>query len=190
MRNIGPSLRSVGVELNGSARFQPQILHSAPSFLWYLEPVSTAVCGTSRRRVSAVLGVFREKFGRRPAAADAADFSSIVESALKDNGMPVDYLGGAEGAAAVCKTAAAEISPVCSVLGGILGQEVRPLLPAGGVSQPEAFEDCNNCLGVCVLVILSKNGLSFEEGVPAIQETRDRRRLSHSVKSFVCFADI
>lgn len=89
----------------------------------------------------AVLGIFREKFGRRPAAADAAEFSSIVESSLRDNGMPVDYLGGEGGAAAVCKIAAAEISPVCSILGGILGQEVRPLLPASGVSHPEAFED-------------------------------------------------
>lgn len=47
-----------------------------------------------------------------------------MEGALKDNGLPTDFLGGAEGAAALCVTATAELSPVCAILGGILGQEV------------------------------------------------------------------
>ena len=84
------------------------------------------VCDPARYLgASAVLGIFLDKFGRRPTIADAPDLSSIAESALKDNDLPVDFLGGAEGVATVCRTAMAEVSPVCAILGGILGQEVR-----------------------------------------------------------------
>lgn len=72
-----------------------------------------------------VIALFQETFGRRPLAKDASEFSSVLNGALEKNGLPVDFLGeSAEAATAVCATAAAEISPVCAILGGILGQEV------------------------------------------------------------------
>lgn len=81
-----------------------------------------------------VIALFQEKFGRRPLPKDTPEFSSVLEGALEKNGLPPDFLGGgadsaggaaaAVAAAAVCATAAAEVSPVCAVLGGILGQEV------------------------------------------------------------------
>lgn len=76
-----------------------------------------------------VVALFQEKFGRRPLPADTPECAAVIESALEKNGLPPDFLGeaghAAGGAAAsLCATATAEISPVCAILGGILGQEV------------------------------------------------------------------
>lgn len=76
---------------------------------------------------TAVIALFQDKFGRRPLPKDAPEFSSFLASALEKNGLPADFLGGESAnaaAAAVCATATAEVSPVCAILGGILGQEV------------------------------------------------------------------
>lgn len=72
-----------------------------------------------------VIALFQEKFGRRPLPNDTYEFSAVLKGALEKNGLPLDFLGeGADAAAAVCATAAAEVSPVCAILGGVLGQEV------------------------------------------------------------------
>ncbi|CAN0043805.1 unnamed protein product [Ascophyllum nodosum] len=106
-----------------------------------LEEASAAKWGSLKDRwgpppgpfvVAQILGIFLDKFGRRPTIADAPDLSSIAESALKDNDLPVDFLGGAEGVATVCRTAMAEVSPVCAILGGILGQEVIKAISGKG----------------------------------------------------------
>ncbi|CAM9857878.1 unnamed protein product [Pylaiella littoralis] len=83
--------------------------------------------------VAQVIALFQETFGRRPLAKDASEFSSVLNGALEKNGLPVDFLGeSAEAATAVCATAAAEISPVCAILGGILGQEVIKAISGKG----------------------------------------------------------
>ncbi|CAM9277058.1 unnamed protein product [Laminaria digitata] len=82
--------------------------------------------------VAQLIALFQEKFGRRPLPADAPEFSTLMEEALKDNGLPVDFSGGAEGAAVVCATATADVSPVCAILGGILGQEVIKAISGKG----------------------------------------------------------
>ena len=88
-----------------------------------------------------VIALFQEKFGRRPLPKDAPEFSTFLADALEKNGLPPDFLSspGEEGgaaaaaAAAVCATATAEVSPVCAILGGILGQEVGRRGARGGV---------------------------------------------------------
>lgn len=57
--------------------------------------------------------------------SDAPAFAALAETALSTNDMPPEFLGGQEGAAGICAIASAEVSPVCAILGGILGQEVR-----------------------------------------------------------------
>lgn len=101
--------------------------------------------------VARVLELFHEKFGRRPLPSDAPAFAALVESSLATNTMPADYLGGPEGAAAICATASAEVSPVCAILGGILGQEVIKAI--SGKNEPAC-----NCIafsgmtGVCKII--------------------------------------
>lgn len=75
--------------------------------------------------ISAVIALFHEKFGRRPQPSDADAFAALAEGALAENGMPPDFLGGAEGAKRICAIALAEISPSCAILAGVIGQEVR-----------------------------------------------------------------
>lgn len=77
-------------------------------------------CGTP------VIALFQEKFGRRPVPKDATELAAVIQSALETNGLAADFLGqGADDAAAALSvTATAEVSPVCAILGGILGQEV------------------------------------------------------------------
>eukprot|EP00752_Nemacystus_decipiens_P005543 g5015.t1 len=85
--------------------------------------------------VAQVIALFQDKFGRRPLPEDAPEFSTFLASALEKNGLPADFLGG-EGAdtaaAALCATATAEVSPVCAILGGILGQEVIKAISGKG----------------------------------------------------------
>lgn len=73
-----------------------------------------------------VISLFQEKFGRRPVPKDAPELTAVIQNALETNGLAADFLGqGAEAAAAALSaTATAEVSPVCAILGGILGQEV------------------------------------------------------------------
>lgn len=119
---------------------------SCPPFFVLVAPISSpsSRCDSSPRSIGAhqqhhrrrhqiphtpVIALFQEKFGRRPLPKDASEFSGFLADALEKNGLPPDFLspgeGGAEAAAAaVCATATAEVSPVCAILGGILGQEV------------------------------------------------------------------
>ncbi|CAM9195434.1 unnamed protein product [Choristocarpus tenellus] len=92
---------------------------------------------------------FMDKFGRRPTPTDIEPFTSLAEAALELNEMPQDFLGRSTKAGAVgegaggprscstlkamCSSAGVELSPVCAILGGILGQEVIKAISAKGV---------------------------------------------------------
>ncbi|CAM9434302.1 unnamed protein product [Ectocarpus sp. 6 AP-2014] len=84
-----------------------------------------------------VVALFQEKFGRRPLPSDTPECAAVIESALENNGLPPDFLGEAGpvaggAAASLCATATAEVSPVCAILGGILGQEVIKAISGKG----------------------------------------------------------
>ncbi|CAM9995952.1 unnamed protein product [Scytosiphon promiscuus] len=81
-----------------------------------------------------VIALFQEKFGRRPVPKDAPELATVIQSALEANGLAVDFLGqGTDAAAAALSaTATAEVSPVCAILGGILGQEVIKAISGKG----------------------------------------------------------
>ncbi|CAM9955753.1 unnamed protein product, partial [Hapterophycus canaliculatus] len=81
-----------------------------------------------------VIALFQEKFGRRPVPKDASELATVIQSALDKNGLAADFLGqdADTAAAALSSTATAEVSPVCAILGGILGQEVIKAISGKG----------------------------------------------------------
>ena len=67
------------------------------------------------------------------------EFVSLSKSFLREQGLKEDYVGTDEELKTLCVTTNAEVSPVCAVMGGILGNEVIKALSGRG-------EPANNVL--------------------------------------------
>jgi len=74
-----------------------------------------------------------------PSEENAADFVSVSKEFLKDQGLDAGYLGDDDDLHRLAVTATAEVSPVCAVMGGVLGNEVIKAISGKG-------EPANNML--------------------------------------------
>jgi ubiquitin-like 1-activating enzyme E1 A len=72
-------------------------------------------------------------------ANDCDEFVDITKSFLKDQGLEESYLGNDEDLKNLAEMSSAEVSPVCAVIGGILGNEVIKAISGKG-------EPANNIL--------------------------------------------
>ncbi|KAM3570119.1 hypothetical protein VYU27_007816 [Nannochloropsis oceanica] len=74
-----------------------------------------------------LLGIFDEKHGCRPSPSasgkEVALFVSESQAALLENGLEEGFLSEEE-LRALAISGRTELSPVCAVIGGILGQEI------------------------------------------------------------------
>jgi len=73
---------------------------------------------------------FRRTEGRLPKGSDPQDVQKmheISQQMLKERGLPADFVNS-EYVNQLTANATSELSPVCAILGGILGQEVIKVL--------------------------------------------------------------
>jgi ubiquitin-like 1-activating enzyme E1 A len=82
---------------------------------------------------------FEAQTGDWPSPENSAAFIDFLKQWIKVNGMNSSLLGDEENLRSLALKASAEISPVCSVLGGIIGNEVIKALSGKG-------EPANNVL--------------------------------------------
>jgi ubiquitin-like 1-activating enzyme E1 A len=74
-----------------------------------------------------------------PDESNVQDFIAMTKKFLVDQGLKDDYVGNDEELEGLCRTANAEVSPVCAVMGGVLGNEVIKAISGRG-------EPANNIL--------------------------------------------
>jgi len=88
----------------------------------------------------AILNYFAQKKAW-PSQENEEDFVKVSKSFFKEQGLDENYLGGENDEELKCLslTATAEVSPVCAVMGGVLGNEVLKAISSKG-------EPANNIL--------------------------------------------
>jgi len=74
-----------------------------------------------------------------PNEKNAQDFIRVTKEFLLQQGLKGDYIGDDSELECLCRTANAEVSPVCAVVGGVLGNEVIKAISGRG-------EPANNIL--------------------------------------------
>ncbi len=74
-----------------------------------------------------------------PSEENVADFTTTTKEFLTQQGLKEDYIGDDDVLKTLCATANAEVSPVCAVMGGVLGNEIIKALSGRG-------EPANNVL--------------------------------------------
>lgn len=82
---------------------------------------------------------FYEMKNEWPSESNASDFVRLTKEFLVEQGLKEDYIGDDSELERLSMTANAEVSPVCAVLGGILGNEVIKAISGRG-------EPANNIL--------------------------------------------
>lgn len=82
---------------------------------------------------------FLEQKKEYPTEEIAAEFVSLTKEFLKSQGLEEGYIGSDDDLKDLAKTANAEVSPVCAVIGGVIGNEVIKAISGKG-------EPANNML--------------------------------------------
>ncbi len=82
---------------------------------------------------------YYDKYGKFPSEESADDFRELSQAFLKEQGLELTYLGNDDDLKQLANTAAADVSPVCAVMGGVLGNEVIKAISGKG-------EPANNVL--------------------------------------------
>lgn len=82
---------------------------------------------------------FKEEMKEWPNENNASEFARITKDFLVQQGLKEDYIGDDSELERLSATANAEVSPVCAVLGGVLGNEVIKAISGRG-------EPANNIL--------------------------------------------
>jgi len=82
---------------------------------------------------------YYEKVGEWPSEEKAEGFGEVTKVFLVEEGLGEDYLGDGEELGHLATVAMAEVSPVCAVIAGVIGNEVIKVISGKG-------EPANNML--------------------------------------------